>query len=323
MYFGSVRFFKNMILLVVIILITVPTVLAVRWGLRLRSQREENRQLATQLEQQAMEYREELDHLAALEAASEVVLTEEMHEKMHEEIAPALEGAAMEYQKLYPDFYAPQELNASTYEEGVIYLTFDDGPSERTPEVLKVLREKDVKATFFVVGQTKEENLQYMRDIVAEGHTIGMHTYTHQYKTIYASVEAYLEDMYRIFTQIRDTTGVTPTVFRFAGGSVNAYNHAVYQEIIAEMLRRGFVPHDWNLASADAATTPVPAAQIVANVVGPAADKSRGVVLMHDSTYKYTTVEALPAMIDGLLEMGFKLDRLTADTQPILFSYPE
>ncbi len=320
MYFGSVRFFKNMILLAVIILITVPTVLAVRWGLQLSSQRKENQQLATQLEQQAMEYREELDHLAALEAASEVVLTEGVHE---EEIAPALEGAAMEYQKLYPDFYAPQELNASTCEEGVIYLTFDDGPSDRTPEVLQILREKDVKATFFVVGQTKEENLQYMRDIVAEGHTIGMHTYSHDYKTMYASVEAYLADMYQIFTQIRDTTGVTPTVFRFAGGSVNAYNHTLYQEIIAEMLRRGFVPHDWNLASADAASTPVPAAQIVANVVGPAAGKSRGVVLMHDSTYKYTTVEALPAMIDGLLEMGFKLDRLTADTQPILFSYPE
>ena len=69
--------------------------------------------------------------------------------------------------------------------------------------------------------------------------------------------------------------------------------------------------------------TPVPAEQIVNNVVDAAAGKSRGVVLMHDSQYKYTTVEALPAMIDRLLEMGFTLDRLDVGTQPILFSYPD
>lgn len=320
MYFGSVRFFKNLILLVVIILIVTPTVLAVRWGFALRAQRQENQQLTQTLEQQAQQYREELDHLARLEDAMEVALTEELQQEAQ---PPAVESDAIAYQQLYPDFYAPQELNASTYQEGVIYLTFDDGPSDRTPEVLEILREKNVKATFFVVGQTDEEHLQYMRDIVADGHAIGMHTYSHQYKTMYTSVEGFLADMYEIFTQIRDTTGVTPTVFRFAGGSVNAYNHTIYQEIIAEMLRRGFVPHDWNLASADAAATPVPAATIVANVVNAAASRPRGVVLMHDSQYKYTTVEALPSMIDQLLEMGFTLDRLSADTQPILFSYPD
>ena len=320
MYFGSVRFFKNMILLAVIILIAVPTVLAARWGTALRIQRRETDLLTGELQRQTELYRQELDNMAELEAAMEVALTEEIHE---EALAVAPMGAAPEYRELYPDFYAPQPLDAAGYEEGVIYLTFDDGPSDRTPEVLKILEEKNVRATFFVVGQTKEDNLQYMRDIVEAGHTIGMHTYSHRYKDIYASVEAYLADMYQIFTQIKETTGVVPTVFRFPGGSVNAYNHAVYQEIIAEMLRRGFVPHDWNLASADASTTPVPAAQIVRNVVNAAENKPRGVVLMHDSQYKYTTVEALPSMIDRLQEMGFTLDRLDAHTQPILFSYPD
>ena len=157
MYFGSVRFFKNLILLVVIILIVTPTVLAVRWRFALRAQRQENQQLTQTLEQQAQQYREDLDHLARLEDAMEVALTEELQQEAQ---PPAVESDAIAYQQLYPDFYAPQELNASTYQEGVIYLTFDDGPSDRTPEVLEILREKNVKATFFVVGQTDEEHLQ-------------------------------------------------------------------------------------------------------------------------------------------------------------------
>ncbi|MBQ8611062.1 MAG: polysaccharide deacetylase family protein [Oscillospiraceae bacterium] len=322
MYFGSVRFFKNLILLTVIILITVPTVLAVRWGIQLHRQQHECERLSMEMEQQRLSYQEELDQMAALETAAEVALNE-MIQKQAEEQAKALTPEKIAYQQMYPDFYAPQELGAVTNEENVIYLTFDDGPSNRTPEILDILREKNVKATFFVVGQSDEERLQWMKQIVDEGHTIGMHTYTHQYKKIYASVEAYLEDMYAIFTQIRETTGVTPTVFRFAGGSINNHNHGVYREIIAEMLRRGFVPHDWNVASADASSTPISSAQLLYNVVSGAQRVKRGVVLMHDSEYKYTTVEALPSMIDQLQEMGFKLDSLHENTQPILFSYPE
>ena len=322
MYFGSVRFFKNLILLTVIILITVPTVLAVRWGIQLHRQQHECERLSVEMEQQRLSYQEELDQMAALETAAEVALNE-MIQKQAEEEAKALTPEKIAYQQMYPDFYAPQELDAVKNEENVIYLTFDDGPSNRTPEILEILREKNVKATFFVVGQSDEDRLQWMKQIVDEGHTIGMHTYSHQYKKIYASVEAYLEDMYAIFTQIRETTGVTPTVFRFAGGSINNHNHGVYREIIAEMLRRGFVPHDWNVASADASSTPISSAQVLYNVVSGAQRVKRGVVLMHDSEYKYTTVEALPSMIDQLQEMGFKLDSLHEDTQPILFSYPE
>lgn len=323
MYFGSVRFFKNMILLAVIILITVPTVLAIRWGTALHREQDAYQCLASEMEQQRLSYQEELDQMAALETAAEMALTEMIQKQAEEEAAKAPTPEMIAYQEMYPDFYAPQELNAVNNEKNVIYLTFDDGPSRRTPEILEILREKNVKATFFVVGQTSEERLQWMKQIVDEGHTIGMHTYSHQYKKMYASVEAYLEDMYAIFTQIRETTGVTPTVFRFAGGSINNHNHAVYQEINAEMLRRGFVPHDWNIASADAGSETLSSAQILYNVVSGAKNKERGVVLMHDSEYKYTTVEALPAMIDQLLEMGFKLEGLRPDTQPILFSYPD
>ena len=160
-----------------------------------------------------------------------------------------------------------------------------------------------------------------MRDVAAAGHTVGIHTYTHKYKTIYASVESFLDDMYKMFSQIKEVTGVTPTVFRFPGGSINAYNTGINQEIIAEMLRRGFVPYDWNISSEDAASPPPSAQQIVSNVLTQANRVNRGVVLMHDSDYKYTTVEALPEMIKQLKEAGFVFDAIHPETQPVIFSY--
>ena len=93
------------------------------------------------------------------------------------------------YEDLYPDFYAPQKLTVSNTSTGVIYLTFDDGPSARTDEILAVLDRENIKATFFVVGQTSEANLQRMRDIAEQGHTIAMHSYSHKYTRIYASVQ--------------------------------------------------------------------------------------------------------------------------------------
>ena len=224
------------------------------------------------------------------------------------------------YEDLYPDFYAPQELDASNAPAGIIYLTFDDGPSARTDEILAVLARENIKATFFVVGQTSAANLQRMRDIAEQGHTIAMHSYSHNYTKIYASVEAFLDDMYQIFCQIRETTGVIPTFFRFPGGSINSYNYGIYQDIMAEMLRRGFVPCDWNMSAQDATTKPLPVSDIIANVLS-TSNRSRGVVLMHDSTARTTTAEALPELIRQLKALGFQFEKLTPDVKPIMFAY--
>lgn len=228
-----------------------------------------------------------------------------------------------DYEDLYPDFYAPQKLDASASAEGTIYLTFDDGPSDRTDEVLSVLAQEGVKGTFFVVGQyaESEASIQRMKNIVAQGHTLGMHSYSHNYTDIYASVENFLNDMYKVFTLIRDNTGAAPTAFRFPGGSINSYNYGTYQAIIAEMLRRGFVPYDWNLSAEDATGTPISAEQIVQNVVGQSAGKIRGFVLMHDSASHTATVEALPEMIRQLKAEGFTFAAITPDVKPTLFGY--
>ena len=299
-YIGSVRFFKNLILLLVIVFITVPTVFSFRYKAEAKHLKQ---QLDTQAQQQTQQVQTLQQQIDALEAELDTF-----------HIDP--EGPA--YQQLYPDFYAPQVLDATNKADNVIYLTFDDGPSYRTPEVLQILREENVKATFFVIGGDSEQRRQWMRDIVSEGHTLAMHTYTHEYTEIYESVEAYLEDMYRIFSLIKDATGVTPTHFRLPGGSVNGYNYAVSQEILTEMLRRGFIPYDWNISSGD--TSAESANEVLYNVLR-GTGVSRGVVLMHDSAAKYATVAALPSIIANLREMGFTFDRLHSDTAPVLFDY--
>jgi len=294
MYFGSVRFFKNLILLAVIVMILIPTFTSVH-------------------------YKNEYEQAMA---EKENILTTKMmslDEIYHPE--DRLQFDKPGYQNLYPDFYAPQPLDASEAVDKTAFLTFDDGPSARTYEVLDILDAEEIKATFFVVGKADEFSKQAMRDIVSRGHTLAMHTYSHEYKKIYSSVEAYLDDMYRIFTLIKETTGITPTHFRFAGGSINNHNYGVYQEISAEMLRRGFVPCDWNVSSGDASSVLLPAATISANVIAGAAKTNRAFVLMHDSYARTTTVRALPGIISALRDQGYTFDKLTPQTKPVLFTY--
>lgn len=323
MYFGSVRFFKNLIFAAVCILILVPTLLAVKFY----------RQLDTgnlTVEAPAVEViPDDAPELNSPDSTFEP----ELRPAEGEKLAPGDTGEqpgeeqstlpdVPSYQSLYPDFYAPQPYNATERCENTIYLTFDDGPSDRTDEILAVLKEKGVKATFFVTGKSKEEDFERMRRIVAEGHTIGMHSYSHDYAVVYSSVEGFLEEFYKNFTQIREATGTSPTVFRCPGGSINGYDGGFYQEMLSEMIRRGFVPFDWNISSEDAVTTHVaPASQLTANVVNGAKGKLRGFVLFHDSEMKTTTPQAIGPVIDQLREMGFEFAAITPSTMPVLYNY--
>lgn len=308
-YLGSVRFFKNLIFLLVVSAIAIPTGLAATWKTQL-----------TALEAETtipMGVVERLPTELGLWQPGQVLPEADVPQ------SAAISPEVPAYQALYPDFYAPQALTADHTADKTIYLTFDDGPSERTDEILEILAKQDVKATFFVVGHTDEASLGRMRSIVDAGHTLGMHSYSHNYKSIYASVDAYLDDMYRLFTLLQSTTGVTPTAFRFPGGSINGYNYGIYQEILSEMLRRGFIPYDWNLSSGDAAGGKVTTAKILAATVGKAKNVNRGFILMHDSNPKTTTVTALDDMIVGLRDLGFSFAPITTDVRPILFNYSE
>ena len=332
----SVLFYKRMILVVILLTITVLAVIAVVQGVQIHkiklgneSRAAQNAEQAETIERQTKQLEEQMQELEELRRQKNELetLTQQQSERLAALEAQVAAAAAATtsttsaggYQALYPDFYAPQTYSATSSPDNTAYLTFDDGPSGNTDIILQTLQEENVKATFFVVGTDNADNLARMRRIVQEGHTIGMHSYSHSYKKIYASVEAFLKDMYQVFNLIKDTTGVTPTCFRFPGGSINSYNKAVYKDIKAEMIRRGFVPYDWSVSSGDASTTKYTPEQLTGHVLNGIGSKSRIIVLMHDSSSKENTAQAVRQIIIGIREKGFIFAPLDYQTKPILF----
>jgi peptidoglycan/xylan/chitin deacetylase (PgdA/CDA1 family) len=233
---------------------------------------------------------------------------------------PAVDTAES-YTKLYPDLYAdpPESFVKSA---NTAYLTFDDGPSDHTENLLNILKDYDVKATFFLNSGTSESDKAIMKRIADEGHAIGVHSVSHNYTEIYASVEAYLADFYNTYQNIYEATGVRPTIFRFPGGSINNYNRLVYQQIIAEMTRRGFVYYDWNVAGDDTSNT-ASWTSIYNNITGGAKHYigSQIIVLLHDTKSK--TITVVEDVIVALRDMGFTFSEIKSDTMPSTFSYDD
>lgn len=203
---------------------------------------------------------------------------------------------------------------ADTAEGGICYLTFDDGPSDNTLKILDILDAYGIKATFFVVGTSKQE---YMPQIVSRGHAIGLHSTTHKYDVIYKDINSYLEDIRQISDIVYSRTGVRSNIIRFPGGSSNmvsaSYCPGIMTDLTVRMESLGYSYYDWNVTSGDANAARVPAATIVNNVLNGAKGQKSICVLMHDNGGKDTTVEALPAIIEGLDAMGFRFAPLTAE----------
>ncbi|MBE5885862.1 MAG: polysaccharide deacetylase [Lachnospiraceae bacterium] len=182
----------------------------------------------------------------------------------------------------------------------LVYLTFDDGPSEYTNEILDILAEYDVKATFFVLAKDGYE-AEYQR-IVDEGHTLALHSYTHQYNQIYESPEAFRQDVTSLSDYLYEITGYQCKFYRFPGGSSNTiiqFDKNLLFDILEE---EELVYFDWNVTSKDASSYRLSSQAIINNVLNGVGQADKAVVLMHDASDKYTTVEALPEIIETLLE---------------------
>ena len=230
------------------------------------------------------------------------------------------QASGSEYADLYPELYCGSTTGV-TYsdDKDYVYLTFDDGPSKHTDSILYYLDKYNLKATFFVVPDGSEECAKRMRRIVDAGHTIGVHSSTHDYKQIYANVQAFLTDFKICYDRIYEATGVKCSLFRFPGGSINDFNEETRNEIIAEMTRRGFVYFDWNVDSNDAGGADW--TEMYVGVLGQISGTNRAVVLMHDRDDRMNTVLVLEDIIKALLDdkRGYKIDRLTEKTKPVQF----
>ncbi|MDR0949579.1 MAG: polysaccharide deacetylase [Lachnospiraceae bacterium] len=183
-----------------------------------------------------------------------------------------------------------------------VYLTFDDGPSAYTEDILDILDEYGVKATFFVVGKEDDRSKERILEIVNRGHTLGMHSYSHVYRDIYKSVDAFAADLKKIQDYLYELTGVKSTVYRFPGGSSNTISDVDVRTFIEYLDEQGIAYFDWNISSGDASINPLSVSTIVQNTTSSIDSHSVSVILMHDALSKKSTVEALPLIIEKILE---------------------
>ena len=180
-------------------------------------------------------------------------------------------------------------------ERKTIYLTFDDGPGPYTEQLLDILSEYGAKATFFVTG-TDTRYSDMIGRAYREGHSIGVHTYTHDYNSIYSSEQAYFDDFNAVEQLIYEQTGSYTSLFRFPGGSSNTvsrFNPGIMSRLAAAMENMGYRYFDWNVSSGDAGETTV-TSQVAENIIAGCSGKTAAVVLQHDiKNYSVNAVETV------------------------------
>lgn len=187
-----------------------------------------------------------------------------------------------------------------------IYLTFDDGPSEYTGQILDILAANDVKATFFVIGKD-ERYYDYYRRIVNEGHTLGMHSYTHEYQKLYESTESFGNEIEELNGLLKEVTGTESHIFRFPGGSSNNVSKLPIENYIEYLNEHGINYYDWNALSGDAVNASLSPEQLVNNIMKDVRNNRDSVVLMHDLVTAHGTVESLQMLIDTLKSEGYEI----------------
>lgn len=198
-----------------------------------------------------------------------------------------------------------------------VYLTFDDGPSQNTEKVLEILKEYDVKATFFVIGKTDDFSKKMYKKIYDSGHTLAMHSYTHQYQTIYKTLGAYKKDLTQLSDLLYDVTGERPKYVRFPGGSSNTVSKISMKEVIRYVDDQGLKYFDWNVINGDATGKKLTEKQMVSNVISGVNTYENSVVLMHDCAGKEMTVETLPEVLKRLKKMKTTILPINDTTVPV------
>lgn len=286
-----IRRLKKIIVAAAVTLMVIPTLVSIILGVRIASLKKE---------------------IAALE--------EELFELKSEEQSGIYTTASVETSAREESVRVPLEKSEEEEDpyDRQIYLTFDDGPSRNTNRILDILKEYDVKATFFVVGKTDEESVKAYQRIVDEGHTLAMHSYSHKYREIYESKQSFIEDLEKLQEYLYQVTGVWVRYYRFPGGSSNTVSTVPMQELITYLDESGITYFDWNISSKDAGGSQLAKDRIVENCVSGVEGSHECMILMHDASDKNTTVEALPLVIEAIRDRGDAVFLpITDDTVPV------
>lgn len=212
-----------------------------------------------------------------------------------------------------------KNINPSIISDKTIYLTFDDGPSYLTETILDILKEENVPATFFVTSRQIDKYSNVIRRMYEENHTIGLHTSTHLYSYIYSSDENYFNDLNEIRMKVFNITGIKSRIIRLPGGSSNTiskkYNPGIMTRITNTLISNDFYYYDWNIDSEDASGS-ISKECIYQNVTN-RIHNGTNIILMHDSSTKATTAEALQDIIKYAKANGYTFAKITKQTKQI------
>ncbi len=233
------------------------------------------------------------------------------------ELTPDLEPPSRENEETDNFLITPEEMDKikSIYHSDYkrVFLTFDDGPSKTvTPQILSILDQYNIKATFFVLGSRVELYPDIVKDAYNRGHYIANHGYSHKYENIYASIDNIISEYRDTENIIRNAIGIpnyNTNVFRFPGGSSGGKYNDIKKSAISVLEQNNIAYLDWNCLTKDAEGS-FTKEELIQNLINTSQNKNSIVVLMHDAGNKKTTYEALPEIIEYFINNGYVFENL-------------
>lgn len=200
-------------------------------------------------------------------------------------------------------------------EKKAIYLTFDDGPSIITDRVLDILKENDVKATFFIIGNQIKGFENVLKRIHDDGHSIGLHTYTHKFKRIYSSRDTFIKEMLECRNEINKLTGASPNIIRFPGGSRGRLTHS----FLTKLHSYNFKIYDWNMVTSDGINSNTSPNRLYRDATECNEKLFPIILLLHCDYMHKNSCKALPNIIKYYKEKGYEFKIISEDTPELYF----
>jgi peptidoglycan-N-acetylglucosamine deacetylase len=222
----------------------------------------------------------------------------------------------------------PEEMTPllkSKVNQKIAYLTFDDGPSLNTMEILNILDRYHVKATFFVKGNEEPYAKRCYQEMISRGHSIALHSYTHDYSIVYRSTESFFQDLNRLETMLQEEYGIKSRIVRLPGGSNNRLRHQastkpIINGILQRLKEKGYIYFDWSIDSTDGFSPSISEQQIISAVQKGTKNQKHVNILLHDINSMKNTVKALPDIIEFLKKEGYTFDTIDETTPKMQFN---
>lgn len=299
---------KKIIIGFILVAIIIPIIICICLGVSLHKANKHIKELQKQLDE--------------FSVSKEVVDDTDVSAAVLDDGASVAEEASVSVETTYTGT-GNENANSSRDAETVdgikrVYLTFDDGPSSNTDEILDLLKKYNVKATFFVVGNTSDHGKDMMKRIVSEGHTLGVHSFSHKYGSIYDSKEAFFEDYNEMADFIKNVTGTEPTICRLPGGSSNTVSKIDMADLVRDLNGNGITCFDWNISGGDATGQGMSAEAIADNVLSGVDRFQTAVVLLHDGADKRETVKAVDKILSELTGRNDIIFEAITDETPVI-----